>query len=90
MLKNLEKGPQGWAHSIFKRGATCGHRKGGLTAFSKNFKMPFLRDIEKSFLEVSPIGPEPHHFFHFKIFQQIQWLEASKVLAKMGRGWQAD
>ena len=42
-----------------------GHREGGPTACSKNFKTPFLRDIEKSFQEVTPMGPEPHHFFSF-------------------------
>ena len=53
--------------------------------------MPFFRDIKKSFQEVTPIGPEPHQFFFlFKISQQIRSLEASKVLAKIGRGWQAD
>ena len=25
----------------------------------------FLRDIEKPFQEVTPMGPEPHHFFSF-------------------------
>ena len=29
-------------------------------------KYHFLRDIEKSYQEVTPIGPEPHHFFSFK------------------------
>ena len=53
-------------------------------------KRHFLRDIEKSFQEDTPMGPEPHHFFLFEISQQIWLLEASKVLAKMGRGWQAD
>ena len=67
-----------------------GHREGGPTARSKNFKTPFLRDIEKSFQEVTPMGPEPHHFFLFEISQQIWLLEASKVSAKMGHGWQAD
>ena len=66
-----------------------GHLEGGRTACSKNFKCHFLRDIEKSFQDVSPIGPEPHHFFLFKISQQIQSLEASKVSAEMGRSWQA-
>ena len=28
-------------------------------------KTPFFRDIEKSFQEVTPIGPEPHQFFSF-------------------------
>ena len=34
-------------------------------AFQKNQKRHFFRDIEKSFQEVTPIGPEPHHFFFF-------------------------
>ena len=53
-------------------------------------KRNFLRDIEKFFQEVTPMGPEAHHFFLFEISQQIWLLEASKVLAEMGRGWQAD
>ena len=52
-------------------------------------KRYFLRDIEKSFREVTPMGLEPHHFFLFEIFQQIWLQEASKVLAKMGCDWQA-
>ena len=53
--------------------------------------MPFLKDIEKSFQEITPMGPEPHHFsFLFEISQQLWLLEASKVLAEMGRGWQDD
>ena len=42
-----------------------GHREGGPTGFSKKSKTPFFRDIEKSFQEVTPIGPEPHQFFSF-------------------------
>ena len=57
-------------------------------AWQKNSKRHFLRDISKSFQQVTPIGPEPHQFF--QISQQIWLLEASKVLAKIGRGWQAD
>ena len=34
-------------------------------AFQKNQKRHFLRDIEKSFQEVTLIGPEPHQFFFF-------------------------
>ena len=34
-------------------------------AFQKNQKRHFFRDIEKSFQEVTPIGPEPHQFFSF-------------------------
>ena len=29
-------------------------------------KRHFLRDIEKSYQDVTPIGPEPHHFFPFQ------------------------
>ena len=32
-------------------------------AFQKNQKRHFFRDIEKSFQEVTPIGPEPQQFF---------------------------
>ena len=58
-------------------------------AFQKSSKCHFLRDIEKSFQEITPMGPEPH-FFLFEIPQQIWLLEASKVMAKMGSGRQAD
>ena len=34
-------------------------------AFQKNQKRHFFRDIEKSFQEFTPIGPEPHQFFSF-------------------------
>ena len=34
-------------------------------AFQKNQKRHFFRDFEKSFQEVTPIGPEPHQFFSF-------------------------
>ena len=55
-------------------------------AFQKNQKRHFFRDIEKSFQEVTPIGPEPHKFFFlFEISQQIQSLEASKLLAEMAK-----
>ena len=64
-----------------------GHRESGLTVCSKNFKTPFLRDVEKSYQKVTP---EPHYFFLLRISQQIQSLKAFKVLAKMGRCWQAD
>ena len=59
-------------------------------AFQKNWKRHFFKDIEKFFQEVTPIGPEPSQFFLFRISQQIRSLEASKVLAKMGCGRQAD
>ena len=35
-------------------------------AFQKNQKRHFFRDIEKSFQEITPIGPEPRHFFPFQ------------------------
>ena len=44
---------------------TRGHREGGPTGFSKNQKRHFLRNIEKPFHEVTPIGPQPHQFFPF-------------------------
>ena len=34
-------------------------------AWWKNSKRHFLGDISKSFQEVTPMGPEPHHFFSF-------------------------
>ena len=34
-------------------------------AFQKNQKRHFSRDIEKSFQEITPTGPEPHQFFSF-------------------------
>jgi len=58
-------------------------------AWQKNSKCHFFRDIKNSFHEVTHIGLEPHQFFLFKISQQMQLLEASKVSAKMDRGWQA-
>ena len=59
-------------------------------ARQKNSKRHFLKDIENSLYQVTHIGLEPHHFFLFEISQRIQSLEASKVLAKMGCGWQAN
>ena len=67
-----------------------GHREDGPTGFRNISKRNFLRDIEKSSQEVTPKGPEPHLFFLFKISQQIRLLEASKILAEMGCGWQTD
>ena len=58
-------------------------------AFQKNQKRHFFRDIQKSFQEITPMVPEPHLFFLFKISQQIWLLDASKVSAKMDLGWQA-
>ena len=55
----------------------------------KKSKHLFLDGIENSLHEVTHIGLEPHQFFLFEKFQQIQLLEAFKVLAKIGRGWQA-
>ena len=63
-------------------GVICGHPEGGPTAYSKNFKIPFLRDNEKSFQEVTPMGPETHLFFLIEISQQIWLQEAFKALAK--------
>ena len=49
-----------------KTSFSLGHREGGPTGFSKKSKKRhFFRDIEKSFQEVTPIGPEPHQFFSF-------------------------
>ena len=42
-----------------------GHREDGPTGFSKKSKTQFFRDIENSFQDVTPIGPEPHQFFSF-------------------------
>ena len=67
---------------IWKEVQTChtlyftlnrGHREGGLTARSKILKMQFLREMEKSFQEVTPIV-KPHFFFLFLISQQIRSL----------------
>ena len=46
-------------------GISRGYREGGLTARSKKFKTPFLRDIEKFCQELTAIGLKPHHFFLF-------------------------
>ena len=43
-----------------------------LLLVQKISKRHFLRDIEKSFQEVTLMSPEPHHFFLFEIFQQIK------------------
>ena len=34
-------------------------------AFQKITKRHFFRDIEKSFQEITPLGPEPRQFFSF-------------------------
>ena len=59
-------------------------------AFKKIGKRHFFKDIQISFYWVTGIGLKSKQFFLFKKSQQIQWLEASKVSAEMGRGWQAD
>ena len=70
-------------HSFFTRG----HRYYLDTLLSRKIsKRHFLKDIENSFQEVTQIGPEPL----FQISQQIELLETSKILAEMGRSWQAD
>ena len=61
-----------------------------LLLVQKISKRHLMRYVEKPFQEVTPMGPEPHHFFLFEISEQIWLLEAYKVSAKMGRGWQAD
>ena len=43
-----------------------GHCEGGRLGLVKNFKTPFLQDIENSFHEVTHIGLEPHQFFSFQ------------------------
>ena len=69
--------------SLYLKGALRrGHREGGPTGFSKISKCHFLRDIEKSFQKVTSIGPEPHHFFLFRISQQIRLREVSKFWLK--------
>ena len=45
--------------------------------------------IQNSFHEVTHIGLEPHQFFFFLRCLNKQSLETLKVLAEMGRGWQA-
>ena len=42
------------------------HLEGGLTLVVKVPKRQILRDIEKLFQEVTPIGLEPYHFFSFE------------------------
>ena len=72
-------------------GSSRGHRYYLDTLLVRKIsKRHFLKDIENSFQEVTQIGPEPPHFFLFQISQQIELLETSKILAKMGRSWQAD
>ena len=60
-------------------------------ARQKISKRHFLEDIENSLYEGTHIGVEPQKiFFLFKISQQIQLIEMSKVFAKMAHGWQTD
>ena len=67
-----------------------GHRYYLDTLLVRISKLHFLKDIANSFHQVTHIGLETHQiFFIFKVSQQIQTLEMSKVLAEMGRGWQA-
>ena len=70
---------------------TRGHLEGGPTARLKNFKTPFFKRyqiiLSRGYSNGSRTSP---FFFLFEISQQIWLLEASKVSAKMGRGWQAD
>ena len=42
-----------------------GHREGGPIGFSKIEKRHFFRDIEKSFQEVTAMGPDSRQFFTF-------------------------
>ena len=64
-----------------------GHSEGGLTAPSKNSKTHFLRDIDKSFQEVTPIGIEPHHFY----FENISTNTVARGVQSFGqnRPWWA-
>ena len=58
---------------------------------SKNFKTPFFKRYWKflpgGYSNRSRTSP---FFFLFQISQQIELLETSKILAEMGRSWQAD
>ena len=53
-------------------------------------KRHFFQDIHNSLQWVTGIGLEPNQNFFQKKIQQIRSLELSKVLAKMGCGWQAN
>ena len=50
---------------ILSTGLIRGRREDGRLGRQKNQKRHFLRDISKSFQEVTPMGPEPHQFFSF-------------------------
>ena len=65
-----------------------GHCEGGPTGFSKNFKTPFFERYWKILSRGYSNRSRTSYFF--KICQQIQSLEAYKVFAKLGCGWQAD
>ena len=52
-------------------------------------KRHFFQDIQNSFQWATGIGLEPNQNFFQKKFQQIRSLEPFKVLAHIGRGWQA-
>ena len=75
--------------NMFSSKFNRGHREDGRLGSLTNFKAPILKYIENSFHEVTHIGLEPTQFFPFKISQQIQSQQRSKVFAKMGRSWQA-
>ena len=69
-------------------GSGCRHRKlDGHKASQKITKRHFFQDI---FYWVTGIGLKTTQFFLFKKSQQIRSLDAFKVLAEMGRDWQAD
>ena len=47
-------------------------------------KWHFLRDIGKSFQEVTPIGPEPHHFFFlFQISRPKFWKSLASLFVEI-------
>ena len=48
----------------------------------KNYKMPFLQGIKKSFRLITEMGLKPHQNFFQNFFQQIWSLEEFKVFAK--------
>ena len=59
-------------------------------AFEKIVKRHFFQDIEISFKWVTGIILKITQFFLFEKSQQMWSLEAFKILAEMGCGWQAD
>ena len=63
-----------WTHRLFKKIKNA--------IFLEALKNPFKRLLQ----QVQNLTS----FFLFRISQQIRSLEASKVSAEMGRGWQAD